>query len=81
MTSETMAVVTRMPPGGAPDDEVACLMDELNDLQTWTALLCTRGVPKSREAMDLVQRTRVLIVERLYPSAITARKVPDHGRG
>jgi hypothetical protein len=56
-------------PGGAPDAEVHALMQELSDLQTWAVMLATRGLPKSREAMDVVQRTRVLIVERLYPGA------------
>jgi hypothetical protein len=68
-----------MIPGGAPDEEVANLMEGLNDLQTWTVLLCTQNVPKAREAMDLVQRTRVLIVERLYPAAI-AHKAGHNAR-
>lgn len=65
---------TKMHPGGAPDAEIAAIMEELNDLQTWAVLLSTRGVPKAREAMDLVQRVRCLIVERTYPNAIRARQ-------
>lgn len=62
-------------PGGAPDDEVATIMDQLSDLQTWATLLACKRVPKSLEAIDLIQRTRVLIVERLYPTAVV-RVVP-----
>lgn len=57
--------------GGAPDAEVQGIMEELDRLQTWTVLLTARSnpVPGAREAMDLIQRTRCLIVERLYPNA------------
>jgi|GEM_PF-4205124 len=61
-----------IPPGGAPDEEVAALMEELSELQTWTTLLMCRQTPGAREAMDLVQRTRCLIVERLYPANLGA---------
>lgn len=55
-------------PGGAPDAEVAAIMSELSDLQTWCVMMMRKdsgGMP----AAELVQRTRVLIVERLYPAA------------
>jgi hypothetical protein len=58
-----------MPPGGAPDFEVAALMERLSKLQTWTTLLVCHQVDGAREAMTLVQDTRCLIVERLYPGA------------
>ncbi len=64
----------KMIPGGAPDKEVAALMGELSRLQTWCVMMSRKdsgGMP----AADLVQRTRVLIVERLYPAA----GVASHG--
>ena len=51
-----------------PDQEVAAIMHDLSRMQTWTVMLATRQTPGASEAMDLVQRTRCLIVERLYPS-------------
>jgi hypothetical protein len=65
--------VSAIPPGGAPDTEVAELMHDLSRMQTWAVMLATRQTPGAREAMDLIQRTRCLIVERLYPSNVTAR--------
>lgn len=58
-----------MPPGGAPDFEIAALMERLNKLQTWVTLLACRQVGGATEAMSVVQDTRCLIVERLYPGA------------
>ena len=77
--TETEARVTRMLPGGAPDQETADLMAELDRLQTWTTLLMCRQVPMAREAYDLVQRTRCFIVERLYSGAHEHRKDRDEG--
>lgn len=59
-----------IPPGGAPDEEVAALMEELSRMQHWAVMLTARQdpTPGAREAMDLIQRTRCLIVERLYPA-------------
>jgi len=61
---------TIMPPGGAPDFEVASLMERLSRLQNWLVLQCAaqRGNPDLLWASTLVQDTRVLIVERLYGS-------------
>lgn len=62
--------VVKIIPGGAPDEEVANLMAELSRLQTWCVMMMRKdsgGMP----AADLVQRTRVLIVERLYPKGNT----------
>jgi hypothetical protein len=59
---------TVLPPGGAPDAEVAALMEELSKLQTLLTLQMRNG-PVWIAAADLVQRTRCLIVERLYPGA------------
>lgn len=58
-----------MPPGGAPDFEVAAIMEKLSKMQTWATLLACRQVPGASDAMTLVQDVRVLIVERLYPGA------------
>ena len=55
-------------PGGAPDQETHDLMAALSDLQTWTVLLATKGVPKAAQAMDLVQQTRAFIVSRVFPA-------------
>ena len=49
------------------DDEVAGIMDELSKLQTLLTLQMRQG-PVWIAAADLVQRTRVLIVERCYTS-------------
>lgn len=57
---------TILPPGGAPDAEVAALMADLSKLQTLLTLQMRHG-PVWVAATDLVQRTRCLIVERLYP--------------
>lgn len=54
-------------PKGAPDDEIATIMAELSRLQTWCILMASKDSGGVRAA-DLVQRTRCLIVERLYPS-------------
>lgn len=53
----------------ATDHEVAGIMDELSRLQTWCVMMSRKdsgGIP----AADLIQRTRVLIVERLYGSPV-----------
>lgn len=57
---------SKLRPGGAPDQETADLMHELSNLQTWAVLLATKGVPKASDAIDLIQRVRVYIVERTY---------------
>ncbi len=59
-------------PGGAPDLEVHQIMDRLGDLQLWCAAMARKdngGI----EAARLVQDTRCLIVERIYPQAKAAR--------
>jgi hypothetical protein len=67
--------VGELPPGGAPDWEVANIMDELDGLQRWmlTMTIQQRGAAQPRQAMDLIQRVRCLIVERTYPDAIKAK--------
>lgn len=57
--------------GGAPDDEVAELMHKLSQLQIWCALM-TRHDSGGIPAAQLIQDTRCLIVERLYPRAAQA---------
>jgi hypothetical protein len=66
-----MAEVTRMLPGGAPDDETQDLMARLSDLQMWCFLMAQKD-SGGAEAGRLVQDTRAFIVERLYPNAIRA---------
>jgi hypothetical protein len=46
------------------DAETAAILDELSGLQTWATLLMARSIPKAREAYDLIQRTRIFIIER-----------------
>lgn len=70
-----------IPPGGAPDAEVAELMHDLSRMQTWSTMLATKGTPGAREAMDLIQRTRCLIVERLYASNRAPSKLPGQEKG
>lgn len=63
-------------PGGAPDLEVFQLMERLSDLTQWCALMMRKdsgGV----EAARLVQDVRCLIVERLYPRAMAAKRNAD----
>lgn len=43
--------------------EKDAILYELNDLQTWATVLMSRQVPKAREAWDLIQRTRIFIIE------------------
>ena len=43
--------------------EKAAILHELNDLQTWATLLMLRQIPKSKEALELIQRTRIFIIE------------------
>lgn len=45
------------------DDEASALLDELSDLQTMMVMMMRQG-PEWIAAADLVQRTRVLIIER-----------------
>jgi len=76
------AKARRIPPGGAPDAEVAALMEELSRLQTWTVMLMCKQMPGAQEAGDLVQRTRCLIVERLYPANLgTTVQAPNERKG
>jgi len=46
------------------DDEASALLDELSKLQTWLTLQMCQGTPDAMAAVDLVQRTRILIIER-----------------
>jgi hypothetical protein len=64
-----MSQATRMFPGGAPDQETHDLMHDLSRMQTWAVALACSRTPGAREAMDLLQRTRCFIVERVFPSA------------
>jgi hypothetical protein len=60
--------------GRGCDDEVAGIMEELSRLQTWmTILTCQmRSDATPRAAIDLIQRTRCLIVERCFDRPKTA---------
>ena len=49
------------------DDETQALLAELSNLQTWATILATRNVPKAMDAYDLIQRTRIYIIERTTP--------------
>lgn len=46
----------------ATDDEASAILDELSRLQTWCVMQAPR--PGASAAADLVQRTRILIIER-----------------
>lgn len=59
-------------PGGAPDQEVHDLMHKLSDLQTWCVMMGQKD-SGGTHAARLIQDTRCLIVERLYPGAIKAK--------
>ena len=59
-------------PGGAPDRETAELMARLSDLQAWCVMMAQKD-SGGIAAGQLVQDTRVFIVERLYPRAIAAK--------
>jgi hypothetical protein len=50
-------------PPRSTDDEASKLLDELSRLQSWCVLMA-RHDPHAVQAADLVQRTRILIVER-----------------
>lgn len=50
-------------PPRSTDDEASKLLDELARLQSWCVLMA-RHDPNAVQAADLVQRTRVLIIER-----------------
>lgn len=54
---------TTVMPGRSTDDEASALLDELTRLQSLMVMQCQRG-PEWISAADLVQRTRVLIIER-----------------
>lgn len=45
------------------DDEASGILDELSKLQSLMVMQCRRG-PEWMAAADLVQRTRILIIER-----------------
>jgi hypothetical protein len=64
-------------PGGAPDQEVFDLMARLSDLQTWCAMMARKD-SGGIAAAQLVQDTRALIVERLYPRAALRAKDTTH---
>lgn len=64
-----MSEPTKLWPGGAPDEETFNLMNDLDRMQTWAVALVCKQTPGAREAIDLTQRTRCFIVERLYPGA------------
>ena len=50
-------------PPRSTDDEASKLLDELSRLQSWCVLMA-RHDPHAVQAADLVQRTRILIIER-----------------
>lgn len=50
----------------APDEEIETLMADLSDMQTWATVLCCHKVNGARKALDVIGRTRELIVNRLY---------------
>lgn len=52
------------------DDEASYILDELSRLQHWCTLLMCRQVPGAQGAADLVQRTRILIIERCKKPSI-----------
>jgi hypothetical protein len=56
------------------DPEVAAIMDELSKLQTMLTLQMRQG-PVWMAAADLVQRTRVLIVERCFRPQMTDKDI------
>lgn len=57
------------------DDEASAILDELSRLQTW-CIMQARREPGASAAADLVQRTRILIIERCKrPSALTAEAI------
>lgn len=64
---ETSSRVTVLPPRST-DDEASALLDELSRLQTW-CIMQARHDPHATGAADLVQRTRVFIIERCKKAA------------
>ncbi|MEH3121152.1 MAG: hypothetical protein PGN16_04095 [Sphingomonas phyllosphaerae] len=56
-----MTEVTVFPPRST-DDEASGIVDELSRLQHWCVL--QYATPGAMQAADLVQRTRILIIER-----------------
>jgi hypothetical protein len=53
--------VTVLPPRSI-DDDASALLDELSRLQSWCVMQLP--TPGAMQAADLVQRTRILIIER-----------------
>lgn len=49
-------------PPRSTDDEASAILDELNKLQSW--LVLNGRIAGAIAAADLVQRTRILIIER-----------------
>lgn len=54
---------TDITPPRSTDDEASALLDELSRLQTW-CIMQARHDAGATAAADLVQRTRILIIER-----------------
>ena len=88
--AQARPTATVMPPR-CTDDEASAILDELSKLQGLMVMQCQRG-PEWMAAADLVQRTRVLIIERCKrpsnfdvrfdrePDAV-AQSTPTHRKG
>jgi len=66
--------VTVLPPRST-DDEASALLDDLSKLQTWCIMQASRD-RNAAGAADLVQRTRVFIIERCKRQSIQDRGNP-----
>lgn len=64
-----MTEVTKIWPGGAPDEETFKIMERLSELQHFCTLIAIKDLgqsPNALEPMRIVQDARGFIVERLY---------------
>lgn len=59
------------------DDEASAILDELSRLQSWCVM--QHQTPGAMQAADLVQRTRILIIERCKRPSLLAREAAERG--
>lgn len=67
-------------PGRSIDDEASAILDQLSRLQHLMVMQMGRG-PEWIAAADLVQRTRVLIIERCKRPSVLTDFNPDYSDG
>lgn len=71
MTQPNEMIEQQVFPPRSVDAEAAAILDELSKLQSWCILQPTRG---NIASADLVQRTRILIIERCKRHILTERE-------